>query len=193
MTSLNRIELFLNIDLTNTRLRDGLKKKNKNQYYWFQNLYLIVKLSQDKWCVVGCNERTFDLLNDNVFCYDCKGYMYNSTNGYFHVLLMSPPHGLVVDHINIRPWDNRIDNLRIVTRKINNQNKSISSANTTGVTGVRKANIGNREYYETSIVDNNDITHKKYFSITKLGDIEAKRLACNQRVVWKVQYNYLGI
>ena len=57
MTSLNRIELFLNIDLTNTRLRDGLKKKNKNQYYWFQNLYLIVKLSQEKWCVVGCNER----------------------------------------------------------------------------------------------------------------------------------------
>ena len=191
MTSLNRIELFLNIDLTNTRLRDGLKKKNKNQYYWFQNLYLIVKLSQEKWCVVGCNERSFDLLNDNVFC-NSRGYMHNRKNGFFHVLLMSPPHGLVVDHINIRPWDNRLENLRIVTQKINNQNKSISSNNTTGVTGINKMKVGNCEYYKASIVDNNNIKHQKSFSITKLGDIEARRQAIEQRLVWKEQYNYLG-
>jgi hypothetical protein len=96
MTSLNRIELFLNIDLTNTptntRLRDGLKKKNKNQFYLFQNLYLIVKLTQDKWCIVSCNERSIDILNDNVFCYR-KGYMF-SRNGSFHAMLMKTPNGL---------------------------------------------------------------------------------------------------
>ena len=191
MTSLNRIELFLNIDLKNIRLRDGLKKKNKNQYYWFQNLYLIVKLSQDKWCVVGCNERTFDLLNDNVFCCE-REYMYNSTNGYFHVLLMYPPHGLIIDHMNMRPWDNRIDNLRIVTYKVNNQNKKISSANRTGITGICKMKLTVYEYYVASITDNNNTRHQKYFSISKLGDIEARRQAIDQRQLWKIEYNYLG-
>ena len=183
MASLNRIELFLNIDTTNLRLRDGLNKRNKNQYFWYQNLYLIVKLTQEKWCVVGCNDRSFELLGDNVFYYNAKGrYAHNRTNGYFHVLLINPPQGLVVDHINIKTWDNRLENLRVVTQKINMQNIPIKSNNTTGMTGVSKVKIGNYDYYSTSITDNNDIKHRKNFSITKLGDLEAKRQACEQRL-----------
>lgn len=44
--------------------------------------------------------------------------------------------GLDVDHINHVRNDNRLFNLRFVTRSENNKNQSLSSKNTTGVTGV---------------------------------------------------------
>ena len=44
--------------------------------------------------------------------------------------------GLEVDHINHVRNDNRLCNLRFVTRSENNRNKSVSSKSTTGVTGV---------------------------------------------------------
>ena len=36
MADLNEIEGYLDIDITNKRLRHGKKKHNKNQYYWFR-------------------------------------------------------------------------------------------------------------------------------------------------------------
>lgn len=44
--------------------------------------------------------------------------------------------GLEVDHINHIRDDNRLANLRFVTKSDNNRNRSRSSNNTTGVTGV---------------------------------------------------------
>lgn len=44
--------------------------------------------------------------------------------------------GLEVDHINHVRNDNRLFNLRFVTRSENMRNRSVSSNNTTGVTGV---------------------------------------------------------
>ena len=194
MTSLINIELFLNIEIGDKILNQGLKSKNKNQFYRFINQYLIVKLTQEKWCIISTDERSVDLLRKNVFCYtSLGGYARNTTNGYFHVLLMNPEDGLVCDHINTRRYDNRFMNLRIVTQKINMQNKSISSANTTGTTGVTKVKMSNNDYYQAQITDNNNIKLRKLFSITKLGDLEAKRQACEQRMAWKVQYNYLGV
>ena len=190
MTSLNTIELFLNIDLTNTRLRDGLKKKNKNQFYWFQNLYLIVKLSQDKWCIISCNERSIDILNDNVFCYN-REYAYSS-NGLFHVMLMNPPNGMVVDHIKRNPYDNRLENLRIVTSQENSRNRTKESANTSGIVGVSKIKKNGLDYWITQIHDDNNKNIIKRFSIAKLGDERAKQRAIRQRANWKQEFGYLG-
>lgn len=56
---------------------------------------------------------------------------------FLHRLLMDPPEGMVVDHINKNPLDNRIENLRIITQAQNCQNrKELSSNNKSGVRNV---------------------------------------------------------
>lgn len=53
--------------------------------------------------------------------------------------------GLEVDHINHIRNDNRLFNLRFVTRSENRKNQSVSSKNTSGVTGVYFAKA-NKKY-----------------------------------------------
>jgi len=47
-----------------------------------------------------------------------------------------PPKGFEIDHINGDRKDNRIKNLRLVTRSQNNKNRSLQSNNTSGYPGV---------------------------------------------------------
>lgn len=77
---------------------------------------------------------------------------YASSNGYTRITIKGKTYrahriamllaygfygdGLEVDHINHARNDNRLDNLRFVTRLSNNRNQSRRSDNTTGVTGV---------------------------------------------------------
>jgi hypothetical protein len=54
-----------------------------------------------------------------------------------HRLLMGFPEGLVVDHINHDPLDNRKSNLRVITRQQNFQNKKGAQINSkSGIRGV---------------------------------------------------------
>jgi hypothetical protein len=46
------------------------------------------------------------------------------------------PEGMVIDHINGDPSDNRIENLRCVSQKINLLNKRKQKNNTSGIAGV---------------------------------------------------------
>ena len=46
------------------------------------------------------------------------------------------PDGMEIDHINHIPGDDRIENLRMVTRQENNRNKIIPANNTSGCVGV---------------------------------------------------------
>ena len=76
--------------------------------------------------------------------YKSSGYLYVKVHGRLYlvhriVMLMCYGfygEGLEVDHINHVRNDNRLCNLRFVTRSENNRNKSVSSKNTSGVTGV---------------------------------------------------------
>jgi hypothetical protein len=51
-------------------------------------------------------------------------------------LIMSPPTGMIVDHVNRNPLDNRKENLRVIPSWGNSQNISLLSNNKSGIRGV---------------------------------------------------------
>lgn len=53
-----------------------------------------------------------------------------------HREIMGDPKGMVVDHINGDPADNRRENLRVCSQSENNRNSSIRKSNRLGVKGV---------------------------------------------------------
>lgn len=55
---------------------------------------------------------------------------------YMHRIVMSPPPGKDVDHINGDGLDNRRENLRVCTRSENLRNRGKQANNTTGYKGV---------------------------------------------------------
>lgn len=95
------------------------------------------------------------------------------------------PDGLIIDHIDGNPQNNKIDNLRLVTHKQNARNSRKRSHNKTGFTGVAKTVKveGGKEYwYYTALWRNMDGTQgRANYSISKLGDSTAFLLAFTHR------------
>ena len=197
MTSLNQIEQFLNIQIGDKVLRDGLKKKNKNKLYWYVNLYYIVQLNADKWMILSTGERSLDMLVNHVWGYS-NGYAITNidkddskSTTSLHIKILNMDNDMYVDHINIRTYDNRLENLRFATAQENCRNKKKRLNKITG-NGVYKSTQHKVKYWIASINDNNNHAINKRFSIKKLGDEIAKQRAIEQRQIWKIQYGYLG-
>lgn len=83
----------------------------------------------------------------------------------------------VVDHIDGDRSNNSIDNLRVISEKINQKNKRKYSSNKTGVTGVTYNKTG---YYVAGWYEN-EVYKSKYFSVKKLGKDEAIKQASEYR------------
>lgn len=107
---------------------------------------------------------------------DPRGYLaatVNKCHKTLHSLLMKPPKGLVVDHINGDKLDNRRTNLRICTQRQNSLNSCIPKNNKTGVTGVSLTPHGK---YRARIMVNRKEIRLGHFE--KIEDaIEARKLA----------------
>jgi len=197
MTTLNNIEAFLNLEIGDKKLKDGKKKINKNQYYYYEHFYYIVKLSKDKWMIAEDCQKTRKLLKK--YCWHTGIYGYAQTSvdkstKYWHQLFFNYEGGLVADHINNKRFDNRIDNIRIVTLRENSRNTTINSNNASGKQGVyyytdKKTGC---HYWKVIITDNNGKSISKYFSIKKLGNEEAKRQAIEHRKQLEIQFGYIG-
>lgn len=92
----------------------------KNKFYFDLNQY--EKLSQYYW-------------------YNQKGYLISNIDNktiYMHrfILNLNDDEVLSVDHMNRKKYDNRKENLRLVTQKQNTWNSGIRTDNVSGVTGV---------------------------------------------------------
>ena len=192
MASLDIIEEHMGIDFANVRLRNGRKRHDKNQYYYFPHQYYIVNIGElNKWCIMTSNDKTRRLLDEHIWHATPPGYTRTTiqvdrkSKGIFlHRMIMDCPEDKVIDHINRCKYDNRVDNLRICTTAMNNRNMPRRKTNTSGITGVARVITTNGGYrWVAAIHDWNGNYLREGFSCTLLGEEEAKR----RTVEWRKQ------
>ena len=76
MTTLNNIESFLNLEIGDKIIKDGKKYKNKNQYYYYEQAYYIIKLTKDNWMIAEDCQKTRKLLRK--YCWSTGPWGYNT-------------------------------------------------------------------------------------------------------------------
>lgn len=100
-----------------------------------------------------------------------------------------------VDHIDGNPSNNMLSNLRVVPAKVNSHNQGISVNNRSGKVGVYWHVDSKRPDCVYATAAYNDINGKqkiKYFSVKKLGIMQAWRDACCYRDAMILELNKLG-
>ena len=126
MASLREIENHLNIEVLDKKLRNGRKYQHKNKYYRYDDFY-IVSLTQGKFMIIDNDRKNRKLLRK--YCWRVHSKTRYAVTGEttkgFHQLLLKYGNGLVADHINRCRFDNRFENLRIVTYQENNRNTTL--------------------------------------------------------------------
>ena len=133
----------------------------------------------------------FSSIAGKVYGDDKKGYYYrvhiNGRNYSNHRVIWvlnggKFGDGEVIDHINGNSLDNKINNLRVIERHLNNMNFKMYNTNTTGNTGVNLIDNGQGNFYYMAHWSNFDNkVCRKYFSIDKLGIMVAFRDAVIHR------------
>ncbi len=133
MATLIEIENLLNIEVADRRLRPGKMQAGINYYYYYENMYYVVELPQGICMICADNITTRQVLKTHCWRLSTDGYAQTSFNNktkYFHQLYLTNEANLVCDHANRKRFDNRHDNLRIVTRRQNMRNLTKKKTNT---------------------------------------------------------------
>ncbi len=103
-----------------------------------------------KYIILSCGTKSivdnedFEKINQWKWQLSSKGYAHKNKPKLYgkrgklllHHIVMKPPSGMVIDHINGNTLDNRKSNLRICTISQNLRNKKIGKNNTTGYKGI---------------------------------------------------------
>ena len=110
-----------------------------------ERTYATIPLSSGKFALVDGEDHA--LLSTMKWSYQPQGQTAYAYRGYknaagkntgmrMHRLIMQPPEGLQVDHINGNGLDNRRHNLRIATARQNVQHRTVQHQNKSGFRGV---------------------------------------------------------
>ena len=198
MADLEVIERLYNVETDNKKLRDGKKKPRKNQYYYFKNLFFLMKVHGDKWYLLPDTPKAMKLMRNHTWCRGPDGYLATRTNNaikFWHQLYLDYERPNVADHKNNRRYDNRAENLKITTpggAGGNNRNRSTQCNNTSGKQGICRCTTRGRRYWKVQIYNNEGKVIAKCFSIDKLGEEDAKRQAIQKRLELEQMYGYDG-
>lgn len=104
----------------------------------------IIQLTQNKSTIV--DDDCYQILSKHKWCFN-SGYAGRNNNGIrvlMHRVIMKPPAGMEVDHINGDKLDNRRCNLRVCFKSGNMRNRNLYKCNKTGFKGVIKFQSGYR-------------------------------------------------
>lgn len=103
--------------------------------------------------------------------------------------------GMCIDHIDGDRANNKISNLRAVTRGENNRNRGVNDGSLSGINGVnRSTKITDGVIYEywTATWKDANKSYAKNFSINKFGDEEAFKMAVTKRQVMMEELSAKG-
>jgi hypothetical protein len=123
-----------------------------------------------------------DVCGNNVFVHRIVWEIHNGTIS----------DGLVIDHIDGNPLNNKLDNLRLVTQAINSRNQRKPKNNTSGEVGVSYMTPKGRAYWRATWYGLDGKLRHKCFSVGKLGYDEALAQAIAYRRLMIEELNSLG-
>jgi len=103
-------------------------------------------------------------------------------NAQMHKIIMNPPEGFVIDHINGDTLDNRKENLRVVHQSVNMRNRKSCEGSTSGYVGVHR-HSQNKNWCAQIKFDGK--THH-------IGVFESQELAKEAREAFIIKHNLEG-
>ena len=125
-------------------LKDRNKKPKKLNEYSVDGNEVFVKLSNTEEPMI-CDIDDWERLKKYTWCKSHYGYATANTteNGKrktikFHIEVLGKKNGMVIDHIDRNPLNNKKDNLRFVEQRVNSINCGIYKNNTSGIKGVKR-------------------------------------------------------
>ena len=165
-------EYFNNLFYLDSESPTGLRYK--------QDVFAHVKEDKSYSIIHKAGDVAGNLHVSNSWCLSIKGRNYRVHRIVYllHFGYISSSSEMVIDHIDGDSSNNQISNLREVSTAINRRNLKVDKRSTTNTTGVSRNINGTFKAY-VSTLDGKRIA--RCYSISKYGEAEAFRLACEWR------------
>lgn len=162
-------------------------RKYRNKYIIFQDYCKLEVLYKDKWIVSFIDAEDVEKCKEKTWHYH-NGRLQTSHQGkkifIHHYLFKNPRNGLMIDHKDKNPLNNRKNNLREVSRSVNAINSKVRIDNTTSdIRGVNYQNPSKKSPYGAWVAQWS-IDGKRYtksFSVNKYGEENAYKMAIEYR------------
>lgn len=173
--------------------RLGIASKQYNKYKIVDDITIIYTNKNEEIWIDTKNYCENPKIKEICWCINRSGYAVgrDCTEGrivYLHDIIMKPNvlNGEEVDHIYGNKWDNRENQLRIVSSTQNNQNKGLKSNNTSGYTGVYWSAQRNKWYAQITV--NKQTVSLGYFNNKE----DAIKVRQNAEIKYFGEYRFNG-